>query len=78
MKTDIGIVGLCAFLLLSAGAATEESLIGEVVRVDLAADEAVAAIRTPEELKAKQSEWRTAWRDGDFGRRHDERVYAGA
>ena len=38
MKTDIGIVGICACLAFSAGAATEGSLIGEVVNPDTADD----------------------------------------
>ena len=39
-------------------------LLDEVVRADRAADAAVAAIRTTEELKAKQGEWRAAWLEG--------------
>ena len=67
MKTDIGIVGLCAFLALSAAAVTGGSLIGEIAAADRRADAAVAAIRTPEELKAKQAEWQAAWRTGIGG-----------
>ena len=67
MKTDVCIVWICACLAFSAGAATEGSLIGEVVLADRTADAAVAAIRTPEELRAKQSDWRTAWLDGIGG-----------
>ena len=67
MKTDIGIVGICACLAFSAGAATEGSLIGEVVLADRTADAAVTAIRTPGELKTKQAEWRTAWLEGIGG-----------
>ena len=39
------------------------SLLEEIAARDVAADEAVAAIRTPEELKAKQSAWRAWWLD---------------
>ena len=67
MKTDIGIVGLCAFLALSAAAVTEGSLIGEIAAADRRADAAVVAIRTPEELKAKQAEWQAAWLAGIGG-----------
>ena len=67
MKTDIGIFGLCAFLALSAGAEADGSLIGEIAAADRRADSAVAVIRTPEELKAKQAEWRAAWLEGIGG-----------
>ena len=39
------------------------SLIDEIAARDKAVDDAVAAIRTPEELKAKQTAWRTWWLD---------------
>ena len=42
-------------------------LLDEVVRTDLAADAAVASIRTPAELKAKQTGWRAAWMEGIGG-----------
>ena len=38
-------------------------LIDEIAASDKAADDAVVAIRTPEELKAKQAAWRTWWLD---------------
>ena len=38
-------------------------LIDEIAACDKAADDAVAAIRTPEELKTKQAAWRAYWLD---------------
>ena len=38
-------------------------LLEEIVACDMAADDAVAAIRTPEELAAKQRAWRAWWLD---------------
>ena len=38
-------------------------LIDEIAARDKAADDTVAAIRTPQELKAKQAAWRTWWLD---------------
>ena len=38
-------------------------LIDEIAAHDKAADDAVAAIRTPQELKAKQAAWRAYWLD---------------
>ena len=64
MKTDIGIVGLCASLAFSAGAVTEGSLIGEIAAADRRADAVVVAIRTPAELKARQTAWQSAWLEG--------------
>ena len=51
--------------LLGAGsdksvASPKGALLEEITARDVAADEAVAAIRTPEELKATQAAWR-AW-----------------
>ena len=43
------------------------NLLAEVDSADRRADAAVAAIRTPEELTAKQAEWRAAWLDGIGG-----------
>ena len=67
MRLDVGAFCLAAALAFSVRAASEGSLIDEVARLDRAADAAVAAIRTPEELKAKQTEWRAAWLDGIGG-----------
>ena len=39
------------------------TLLEEIAARDKAADDAVAAIRTPEELKAKQAAWRAYWLD---------------
>ena len=55
----------CAVLgATSVCAGTKGTLIDAVAAADRAADAAVAAIRTPEELKAKQDEWRAAWLAG--------------
>ena len=61
---SIGTVMLAVslFLALCTG-----GLLDEVRRADRAADAAVAAIRTPAELKAKQGEWRAAWLKGIGG-----------
>jgi len=52
---------VCAW---SALGATRGSLIDEVARADRAADAAVAAVTTPDELRAKQRGWRAAWLRG--------------
>ena len=59
---------LTAMTALSAVAATIfASPIEEVVALDEAADAAVIAIRSSEELAAKQREWRAAWLDAMGG-----------
>ena len=67
MRLDVGTFSLAALLTFSVRAASEGSLIDEVTRLDRTADAAVTAIRTPEELKAKQAEWRAAWLGGIGG-----------
>ena len=44
-------------------ASTKGALLEEIAARDEAADAAVAEIRTPEDLKAKQAAWRTYWLD---------------
>ena len=56
----------CAFAALNAGAAVA-GLLDDVRTLDEKCDEAVASIRTADELKAKQSAWRRAWLDGVGG-----------
>ena len=51
-------LGEAAFLPLLAG-----NLLEEIAARDMAADAAVASIRTVDELKAKQAAWRTYWLD---------------
>ena len=67
MRQDVGAFCLAAALAFSVRAASVGSLIDEIAAADRWADAAVAAIRTPEELKAKQTEWRAAWRTGIGG-----------
>ena len=64
------IFGEAALLPLLAGEGSDKSvaspkgaLLEEIAACDAAADDAVAAIRTPEELKAKQAAWRAWWLD---------------
>ena len=64
MKTVLVTAGLCVLWAGTVGASTAGALIDEVSAADRWADAAVAAIRTPEELKAKQDEWRAAWLEG--------------
>ena len=69
------IFGEAALSPLLAGEGSDKSvaspkgaLLEEIAACDVAADAAVAAIRTPEELKAKQAAWRAVLRDGgNFG-----------
>ena len=62
------IFGEAALSPLMAGEGSDKSvasprmsLVDEIAACDVAADDAVAAIRTPEELKAKQAAWRAWW-----------------
>ena len=64
------IFGEAALSPLLAGERSDKSvaspkgaLLEEIAACDVAADEVVAAIRTPEELKAKQAAWRAWWLD---------------
>ena len=52
------VFGEAAFLPLLAG-----TLLEEIAARDVATAAAVAAIRTPTELRAKQAAWRAWWRD---------------
>jgi hypothetical protein len=56
----ISVAVLSACAVFAAGDAHRD-LMKSVIARDEAADAAVAAIRTPEELAAKQREWRAAW-----------------
>lgn len=58
---------LPALTLLAAEAIATMNLIDEARIADEAADAAVAAIASPEELTAKQAEWRAAWLDAMGG-----------
>ena len=53
--------------LLQGASLSAPNLLDEVDAADRQADAAVAAIRTPAELKAKQADWRAAWLDGIGG-----------
>ena len=64
------IFGEAALTPLLAGERSDKSvaspkgaLLEEIAARDVAADTAMAAIRTPEELKAKQAAWRAWWHD---------------
>ena len=46
---------------MTLATATPSDLISSVREADVAADAAVAAIRSPQEQAAKQAEWRTGW-----------------
>ena len=59
----MGLIATAGLLLALANG----SLIDEIAAADRRADDAVAAIRTPEGLKAKQAEWRAAWLSGIGG-----------
>ena len=64
----VALVVLCLNVASLRGApASAPDLLDEITAADRRADAAVAAIRTPEELMAKQSEWRVAWLDGIGG-----------
>jgi len=56
----------CAFVALNAGAAVA-GLLDAVRTADEKCDADVAAVRTVDDLKAKQSAWRRAWLDGIGG-----------
>ncbi|HRT29732.1 MAG TPA: hypothetical protein P5527_08070, partial [Kiritimatiellia bacterium] len=50
-----------AMLCACAASAAQSELMARVAACDETADAAVAAIRTPEELAAKQRAWRATW-----------------
>ena len=59
-----GIALVAAVLLVAAFAeAARPPVVDQVFSADAAADAAIAAIRTPDELKAKQTAWRAYWLD---------------
>ena len=59
----MGLIAIASLLL----ALTNGVLIDEIAAADRRADAAVAAIRTSEELKTKQAEWRAEWIKGIGG-----------
>ena len=59
----MGLIAIASLLL----ALTNGALIDEIAAADRRADAAVAAIRTSEELKTKQAEWRAEWIKGIGG-----------
>jgi len=63
MKSQWSDMMVSAAFAVAFATAAHSSLLDEVRDADVAADEAVAAIRTPDDLKAKQAAWHAWWLD---------------
>ena len=63
MKSQWSDMMVSAAFAVAFATAAQSSLLDEVRDADVAADEAVAAIRTPGDLKAKQAAWHAWWLD---------------